>query len=87
MLLMSANTHADLSDIFNFVFNFGGSGGSGQCSYTGDVRESFKRCNPSEGIRPVANIDVDVQTRSDFRDVVSILTRRIQIIASILAIA
>lgn len=50
------------------------------------MRESFKNCNPSEGLTNKAGVDLDVQTKSDFRDTVATITRRIQIIASILAI-
>ena len=37
-------------------------------------------------MRSDAGIDLDVQAKSDFRDVLAIITRRIQIVASILAI-
>ena len=85
-LLVPADVAAiSLEDFFNSFFN-GSGGNSGACSYNGDVRSSFKNCNPSEWLRSDAGIDLDVQAKSDFRDVLAIITRRIQIVASILAI-
>ena len=47
-LLVPADVAAiSLEDFFNSFFN-GSGGNSGACSYNGDVRSSFKNCNPSE---------------------------------------
>jgi len=83
LIFVPLYAHAGFFDFLNFWW----SGWSGSCTYSGDVRGDFKQCNPSEWLRAKADVDLDVQKRSDFREAVAVITRRIQIVASILAIA
>mgnify|MGYP000281721436 CR=1 FL=1 len=53
----------------------------------GDIREEFKNCNPSIGVKPDSNVDLQVtDSGSDFRTITATVIRRVQIITSVLAI-
>lgn len=53
----------------------------------GDIREEFKNCNPSIGVKPDASVDLQVtDSGSDFRTITATVIRRVQIITSVLAI-
>lgn len=53
----------------------------------GDIREEFKNCNPSIGVKPTADVDLQVtEQSSDFRTITATVIRRVQIITSVLAI-
>lgn len=53
----------------------------------GDIRDEFKNCNPSIGIKPEAQIDLKAtEQSSDFREIVATIIRRVQIITAVIAI-
>ncbi len=53
----------------------------------GDIREEFKNCNPSIGVKPSGDIDLQVtEANSDFRTITATIIRRVQIITSVIAI-
>lgn len=53
----------------------------------GDIREEFKNCNPSIGIKPEAQIDLKAtEESSDFREITATIIRRVQIITAVIAI-
>lgn len=53
----------------------------------GDIREEFKNCNPAIGVKTSSNINLSVTNeRSDFRQIVATVIRRVQILTSIIAI-
>ena len=61
---------------------------SAPCKFAGgDIRNEFKKCNPSIG--PIAEPGVDLtvtKNNSDFRAIVAAVIRRVQIFTSIIAI-
>jgi hypothetical protein len=53
----------------------------------GDIRSEFKKCNPSIGVKPEADINLNItKSDSDFREIVATIVRRVQVITSVVAI-